>query len=241
MPKATPKPIADSCRSCASRMRSNWRSLSEAELERLDRARCVVRCDTGEALFEQGDPSVGVYCVKSGMVAVRRLDDEGNEVTLALGYTGDLIGYHALVDGSEHQTSAKALGPATVCVIDGATVTDAMGRNPELARDTLRRAAGELQKAQDALVRAATLPPRTRLMLLLLQLLERHGETCADGSCRLELPLPRRDLASMVGVRHETLSRIIARLEAEGLARFNGRRVTVPSHRALVTAASPTA
>ncbi len=31
----------------------------------------------------------------------------------------------------------------------------------------------------------------------------------------------------MIGVRHETLSRIIGRLEEEGLARFSGRHVTV--------------
>jgi DNA-binding Lrp family transcriptional regulator len=43
----------------------------------------------------------------------------------------------------------------------------------------------------------------------------------------MELPLSRRDLASMIGTRHETLSRIISRLEEDGVARFSGRTVHV--------------
>jgi CRP-like cAMP-binding protein len=230
----------DSCRTCASRLRSNWRSLTAVELERLDRARRVVRCDAGEAVFEQGDPHVGVYCVRSGTIAVRKLDAEGNMVTLGLSYPGDLLGCESLADAGEHRTSAEAVVPATVCLLDGSAVTAALAGSPELVRDTLRRSAAELERAHDALVRAATLPPRDRLVLLLLQLLQRHGETCADGSCRVDLPLPRRDLASMVGVRHETLSRLIARLETEGLAHFSGRRVTVPSYRRLAAAVPST-
>ena len=241
MRKRNVMPSTDSCRTCASRLRSNWRSLSEVELQRLDRTRRVVRCDTGEAVFEQGDPSLGIYCVRSGAVAVRKLDAEGNTVTLGLSYPGDLLGQASLVEEGEHRTSADAVVPSTVCVLDPRAVSDTLVRNPAMARDTLRRTVAELELAQDALVRAATLPPRDRFVRLLLDLLQRHGETCADGSCRLELPLSRRDLASMVGVRHETLSRIIARLEADGLVRFSGRRVSVPSYRRLVAAVPRTA
>ena len=63
------------------------------------------------------------------------------------------------------------------------------------------------------------------------------SEPKADGSYHLHLPLPRRDLASMIGVRHETLSRIIARLKCEGVAQFSGRNVIVPSERALACCA----
>ena len=100
----------------------------------------------------------------------------------------------------------------------------------------LRRAALELEQAQDSIVRSATLPTRDRLIALLLQLMQRHGEVQADGSWHLQLPLPRRDLASMIAIRHETLSRIIARLESDGLAQFSGRNVKVPSLQALTAA-----
>ena len=37
----------------------------------------------------------------------------------------------------------------------------------------------------------------------------------------------------MVGTRHETISRIIGRLETDGVAYFSGRQVTIPSVEAL--------
>jgi CRP/FNR family transcriptional regulator len=37
----------------------------------------------------------------------------------------------------------------------------------------------------------------------------------------------------MVGARHETISRIIGRLETDGIAHFSGRQVTIPSMEAL--------
>ena len=236
MPKATARPPADSCLTCVNRAHSHWCTLSEDELVRLDGARRVLECEEGASLFEQGDAAGAAYCVKCGVVAIRRLDAEGNSVTLGLHYPGDLVGHHSLLGGGEQRSGAEALEPATVCAIDGTAVRDALQRNPELARDMLRRALEEVEQAQDRMVRAATLSNRDRLIGLLLQLLRRHGEPKADGSYHLHLPLPRRDLASMIGVRHETLSRLIARLKREGVAQFSGRNVIVPSERALAAA-----
>ena len=226
----------DGCFACPHRDRSGWRSLGDAELELIDRARRTRMCAAGGVLFEQGDHDRCVYCVKSGTIAERRLDGDGNAALLELSYPSDLVGYRAFLTGAEHSTNAEAVGPAMVCVIDGAAVERVMAASPELTLDLLRRQALALEQAQEKLFRSATLSNRDRLLHLLRDLLRRHGSVAADGSCRIDLPLSRRDLASMIGVRHETLSRIIGRLEAEGLAQFSGRHVAIPSIRALVAA-----
>jgi CRP/FNR family transcriptional regulator len=64
---------------------------------------------------------------------------------------------------------------------------------------------------------------------LLLVLVRRHGRRLENGAQLIELPVSRRDLASMIGTRHETISRIISRLETDGIAYFSGRQVTVPN------------
>ena len=55
--------------------------------------------------------------------------------------------------------------------------------------------------------RQATLSNRYKLVHLLLILVQRHGYRHSNGSQLIELPVSRRDLASMVGTRHETISR----------------------------------
>jgi CRP/FNR family transcriptional regulator len=228
----------DGCHTCTCRDQSSWQVLSEDDLERVNRARRTRRYEPGDTVFAQGEADRCVYCVKSGTIAERRLDSDGNSVLLGLNYASDLVGYRSFLSGGTHRTSAEAVSPATVCVIDAAAVGEAMERNPELTRELLRRSMAEVEQAQDTIFRSATLSNRDRLLQLLQELLRRHGTMAADGSCRIELPLSRRDLASMIGVRHETLSRIIGRLETEGMAQFSGRHVTVPNPRALAAAAS---
>jgi CRP/FNR family transcriptional regulator len=228
----------DGCNACPHREQSSWQVLSEDDLERVNRVRRTRRFEPGDTVFAQGEDDRCVYCVKAGTIAERRLDADGNSVLLDLRYASDLVGYRSFLAGETHRTSAEAVSPATVCVIDGAVVGEMIDSNPALTRELLRRSNAEVEQAQDTIFRSATLSNRDRLLQLLLTLMQRHGAVAADGSCRIDLPISRRDIASMVGVRHETLSRIIGRLESVGLARFSGRHVTIPNPRALAAAAA---
>lgn len=227
----------DGCLACTCRDRSSWHGLDQEDLERVNRAKRTRRYEQGDTVFAQGDDDRCVYCVKSGTIAERRLDRDGNSVLLGLNYPSDLVGYRSFLSRGVHRSSAEAVGPATVCVIDGTAIDEVMTRSPELTRELLRRSNDEVEQAQDTIFRTATLSNRDRLLQLLQELLQRHGRTDTDGVCRIDLPLSRRDLASMIGVRHETLSRIIGKLEEEGLARFSGRHVTVANPQALAVAA----
>jgi len=188
---------------------------------------------SGEVVFAQGAPNDGVHCVSGGTVGIRRLDNNGNSVLLELAYPGDTIGYRSFLTGSEHRTSAEALGPSVVCHIDRPTVTALLAANPALGLRFLKRSIDELEHAHDMMFRQATLSNRHKLVHLLLVLVQRHGRKQSDGSQSIELPVSRRDLASMVGTRHETISRIIGRLETDGVARFSGRQVFIPNVDAL--------
>jgi CRP/FNR family transcriptional regulator len=74
---------------------------------------------------------------------------------------------------------------------------------------------------------------------LLANLMDRHGHAAPDGSRVINLPISRRDMASMIGARHETLSRIISRLEEDGVARFSGRTVCVSRPHSLMKEIRP--
>lgn len=199
----------------------------------LDRSRRRRDYGPGEIVFAQGDDNDGVYCVSGGTVGIRRLDRSGNSVLLGLAYPGDTIGYRSFLSGGEHKTSAEALGPSVLCHIDRATVAALLAGSPALGLRFLKRSIGEVEHAHEMMFRQATLSNRHKLVHLLLVLVSKHGHRLANGSQSIELPVSRRDLASMVGTRHETISRIISRLETDGIAHFSGRQVTIPSMEAL--------
>ncbi len=227
------KPEEQSCVICHVWRRSDWHELDEAARQMLGRRRHRRDYGPGEIVFAQGADNDGVYCVSGGTVGIRRLDGNGNSVLLGLAYPGDTIGYRSFLSGREHKTSAEALGPSVLCHIDRATLSALLEGSPAFGLCFLKRSIGELEHAHEMMFRQATLSNRHKLMHLLLVLVGKLGQRHANGSQSIELPVSRRDLASMVGTRHETISRIIGRLETAGIAHFSGRQVTIPSMEAL--------
>jgi len=63
---------------------------------------------------------------------------------------------------------------------------------------------------------------------VLATLKDQHGEGQQTGEIDIELPMSRRDLADLIGVRPETLSRLIRELETDGIAAFGFRTVRIP-------------
>lgn len=222
-----------SCEDCGAGEIAPWCGLESACAEALASARSRTEFGSGQAVFTQGEVNKGVYCIAAGTLAVRRIDAGGHSVLLKLCYPGETLGYRSFLCGGEHKTSAEAIGPATVCRIESRALRAVMSGSPTLSMRILTRAVSDIENAHDMLVRQATLSNRGRLCQLLLQLVARHGRPAADGSCTVHLPVSRRDLASMIGTRHETVSRVMSRLEEEGVARFSGRSVTIPSLEAL--------
>lgn len=227
------------CSVCHVLQRSDWRVLASEDLSTLSSGVSPREYGAGETIYWMGQPNRGIYCISGGSVGVRRIDADGNSVLIHLGYPGDTLGYRSFLAQGEHKTSAEALGPTHVCHVRSETVSRLLERNPSLGLQFLRRASHELEHAHDAIVQSVTLSNRQRFAHLLLVLARRHGEPRPDGSRIIDLPLSRRDLASMIGTRHETLSRIIGRLEADGLASFSGRHVHVPEIDALARELRP--
>ena len=227
------------CTECRMRQSNEWQVLREEEVNFLTRSQKCRSYHAGEVVFAEGEPSYGIYCVKSGTVAIRKIDNTGNPVLVQLSYPGDTLGYRGLLLGENRNSSAEALGPSKICFIDKQAVNTLLDKNPALGLQFLRRVTTDLDNAYTKLVENATFSNRTKFLHLLLVLMNRHGRMTNDGSRVMQLPLSRRDMASMIGTRHETVSRIISRLEEDGIARFSGRTVHVKQPHSLLEEIRP--
>ena len=72
---------------------------------------------TGEYIFYQGDPGIGLYVIREGKVRIIRSDEEGNEIELAIISKGDFFGELAMVDGEKRSASAVAKTDVRAAVI----------------------------------------------------------------------------------------------------------------------------
>jgi CRP/FNR family transcriptional regulator len=181
----------------------------------------------GQVLFYQGNMSMGFYCVQSGTVALRRVDQEGHESIIRLLHPGDTIGYSSLFDDSENTATAVAVTNSKVRFLPKGMVMSLQRQNVKLSAALLKDVAFQLREAEEKAQSQAHLPVRTRFAQLLLEWRDHYGTMDKEGNLIIDLPLPKQDIALMISTRPETLSRTIHAMAKDEVARFEKSKVIV--------------
>jgi CRP/FNR family cyclic AMP-dependent transcriptional regulator len=129
--------------------------LPQRDLKRLARIVHERTYRDGEYIYEQGNPGVALYIVRSGVVEIARRKQNGEEVPLARLEPPDSLEELAAV-GAEvvRLTSARARGPVSLVAI-GRSDMDAISRNfPLLANKLLIRLAQVMAMRMQILLEA---------------------------------------------------------------------------------------
>lgn len=72
---------------------------------------------SGEHIFYQGDPGLGLYIILEGEVKIQYFSPKGKKVTLANMSNGDFFGELALLDGEKRSASAVASKDCKIAII----------------------------------------------------------------------------------------------------------------------------
>lgn len=223
MPQNTPHP----CGQCDFYTQSVWNPVEGGAVSLLSKSFSRKELPAGQALFSQGTPNRGVFCVSKGLLAQRIHNEDGTGTLLKLAYPGDVIGFRSFIADDMHRTEATALLPSRVCTVAHRDAQNVVHGNPSVLARLAARAVAEIERNQDRINAAATVSNKDRLLTLLQKLMAFHGT--ADGpNMRMRLPLSRTDIADLIGVQPETLSRLFAKLKADGLCQTSGRDVQIP-------------
>jgi len=215
------------CLSARIRANTEWGALTQDELDLFNRNVVCKTYTAGQIIFLQGDACKGLYLVEEGLVAVRKVDDEGQSAIVRLAHQGDTLGYRPFLAKENHLASAEVIENANICFIDAKTMHGLLISNPRLGISFLEHTAHALGEAEERLFQIAALSVRTRIIHLLVLLRDRYGTTTSDGTLFVELPMTRRDLAEMIGARPESVSRALRDIQDEGLLNLSGRTVRV--------------
>lgn len=230
-----------SCFDCQGRHRTEWSSLTGDDLEVLDRAKTCNVYEPGQVVFYEGNACLGIHCVESGSVKLRRGGPRGEDVVVGLAGPGETLGYLAYFGGRGYTTTAEALTACRICFVDRAAVKTLIQRNPTVGLSFLRRLSDDVDRSEEERVKALSLPLRARAAHLLLVLKDRCASADEQGRLTIELPLTRRDMAAMLGTRPESLSRLIRDFASDGVAHFGSREIIVPDLDALLDELEPAA
>lgn len=209
------------CSACPVRDRAACAVLDEDEREELAKAGRTRILSKGETLFAAGESEAACATLKSGALKICSTDIDGRERILALvhpsGFVGEMFGPYMRHD-------VVALGESELCVFSGPTFADAVERYPRLGQALLRRTQEDLFASRELLALTGNASAEQRVAGALLSLARAASDSPCHPAERFELPLSRGELADMLGVTIETVSRMLTRFEREGAIRREGKR-----------------
>lgn len=167
----------------------------------------------GRALFERGGQAEGLCCVLEGALRVGALHDDGGASLLAWLEPGQWFGEISLLDGLPRTHDAVADGPTSVWLVPHAELSAWLEQHPQHWRDLARLACAKLRLAFEVLEDIAQLPLPARLAKRLLLVARGYG----TGALRRQVRLPQEQLALMLGVSRQSLSKALHALADQGL------------------------
>lgn len=197
----------------------------------LDRAGTVVLCRKGQTLVEAGDPVGYIFKVLSGALRAVRLLADGRRHVASFHVAGDFVG---LADGETCNHSIEALGDARLMRYNRASFDAMLDRDPGAGRrifDIMRK---QLAAAQDRLLLLGRKTAAERLASFLLTLADRAAAENGADSCEIELPMNRSDMADYLGLRIETICRLLTDLKHRRIIRLPGLHSVVVLRRDLL-------
>ncbi|SOC16060.1 CRP/FNR family transcriptional regulator [Rhodobacter sp. JA431] len=212
------------CGRCIFYEKSLWHPVGLGSVSQLTGGFSRREIAQGEVLFEQGAPNRGVFCVSKGLFALRSHNADGSSTLMRLAYPGEIIGFRSFLGQGEHQTEARALMPSRVCTVARMSAERLIRHHPAILERLMVRAVAEIDRSHARIIAAATTSNKERLSKLLAWLMARHGAPEGE-EMHMQLPMTRSDLADLIGVQRETMSRLVKRLEEDGVYRFSGREV----------------
>ena len=233
------------CTNCIHFNNTEWSALDQSGRDRLNQVRGRCHYLPGEPIYHEGDEASGAYCISSGLVGIRKVDAEGESVLLRLVRPGETFGFRSFLTGDAHSVSAEALTECHICRVPQGVGQGMAEGCPGLTAKFFAHLARDMRETETKVLETVKAPSRLRFLRLLVAFANPGPNgSCRDtldemdecaGECEFELPLSRQDIASMIGVRPESMSRMIRAVQDEGLARFRGRHVEVPDAARLKT------
>ncbi|MCB1325290.1 MAG: Crp/Fnr family transcriptional regulator [Spirochaetales bacterium] len=181
-----------------------------AVLARLRQAGRGFDCIAGQVLFHEGTPFVGPYIVESGLFKVYNTSEEGRESVIHMVKAGGLIaGVSLFLEEPEYHASCACLKAGRILHLPAANILPLARQDPEICFGLAAAAVSHALALKERIVELRLSSARQRL----IRYLEDQG---ARGRS-VALPLPKNQLALLLDLSPEALSRCFRSLREDGL------------------------
>ncbi|MBF0613037.1 MAG: Crp/Fnr family transcriptional regulator [Magnetococcales bacterium] len=189
--------------------------LSSEQLDNLGKSSRDIRLTSGQALFHQGDAAAQFFVLRTGRIKLFRLSEEGHEKVIEIITPGLTFGEAVMfMEQKRYPVNAEAIGDCRLIGFDNRVYMEILQQSPETCFILLASMSRWLHRQVMEIDRLTLQSAMLRLCGYLLQLAPATGKS---KPVVVQLPVPKRVIASRLSVQPETFSRLLQSLVKDGI------------------------
>ena len=172
----------------------------------------------GTMVFSEGQESDGLFLIISGLIKVSKISKNGREKILAILGEGEIVGEMTVFGCHLRSATLHTLEATIVLVIKREDFRKILREIRDLAPRVVELLSNRLRYANRQIEELVFLNSRSRVICTLI-LLAQEG--------KLTLRLTHAELANLIGVSRETVTKVIAELKDCGLIQVARKEITI--------------
>jgi len=180
-----------------------------------------------QLLLRAGDAATSLHRVTSGVVAVSTTMPDARRQIIVFLFPGDICGL--VQSDGQYAFDYETITKATTRGVDMCHVRKLTRSDPHVADAVREKMSRSHNRVTEQLVAVGQLNGKERVVYFLRRLSQSYAERGMPMH-PVVLPMARRDIADHLGMRLETVSRVLAQLQRRGfIALQDGDRVVLHS------------
>jgi CRP/FNR family transcriptional regulator len=192
----------------------------------------------GESLQRAGEPFKALYAVRTGSFKTCIATEDGRDQVTGFKMSGEIIGLDG-IGTNVHVVDVLALEDSEVCAIPFSRLEEASREIAGLQKQFHRIMSREIVGEQGVMVLLGSMRAEERVATFLVNL-SRRFRARGYSPTEFHLRMTREEIGSYLGLKLETVSRVMSRFHDMGLIQIKQKHVLILDAEGLKSAASPT-
>lgn len=183
------------------------------------------RVKRGDALYRAGDKFEALYAIRLGFLKSAVMSSDGREQVTSFHMSGDIVGLDGLAS-MVYSSDLIALEDTEVCILPFARLEELSKEMPTWSAHFQRLLAREIVRQNGVMLLLGSMHAEERLAAFILNLSQRFEQR---GYSRSEfvLRMTRAEIGSYLGLKLETVSRVLSRFSHDNLIIVNQKHVQI--------------
>jgi CRP-like cAMP-binding protein len=204
-----------------------WNKSLREFVDALEPVKSIVNLPRHAKLLEEGQMPEGIFVLLRGSVKFFVELKGGKVLILRFVRSGEVLGLSSTISSKPAEYTAETLSPTQFLYVPREDFLALLEERPEICISVVEVLSHQLREAVNIIHYSAGSQPAVEKLADLLELWVSESGQMTERGVELKLPLTQEEIGQMIGVSRETVSRLFADFQEQGVLELEGSRVRI--------------